>query len=55
MDSRNLTRRAFLAASTGTIAAVATNRVPVYARAGKKTGKLAIHGGKPVRARKWLA
>ena len=53
MDSKNLTRRAFLAASTGTIAAVATSRVPIYANAGKKAGKLAILGGKPVRAKAW--
>jgi len=51
MDSKNLTRRAFLAATTGTIAAVATSRTPVYANA----GKLAINGGKPVRAKKWPA
>jgi len=51
MESKNLTRRAFLAATTGTIAAVATSRIPVYANA----GKLAINGGKPVRAKKWPA
>jgi dTDP-4-amino-4,6-dideoxygalactose transaminase len=51
MDNKNLTRRAFLAATTGTIAAVATSRTPVYANA----GKLAINGGKPVRAKKWPA
>ena len=55
MDSKNLTRRAFLAASTGTIAAVASSRVPVYANAGKRAGKLAILGGKPVRAKAWPA
>ncbi len=51
MNSKNLTRRAFLAATTGTIAAVVTSRAPVYAN----TGKLAINGGKPVRAKKWPA
>ena len=53
MNSKNLTRRAFLAASTGTIAAVASSRVPVYANAGKRAGKLAVLGGKPVRAKAW--
>ncbi len=55
MDSKNLTRRAFLAATTGTIAAVASSRVPLYASAGKEAGKLAVHGGKPVRAKAWPA
>jgi len=55
MDSKNLTRRAFLAATTGTIAAVATSRAPLYANAGKNAGKLAINGGKPVRAKAWPA
>jgi dTDP-4-amino-4,6-dideoxygalactose transaminase len=55
MNSKNLTRRAFLAATTGTIAAVASSRVPVYAGAGKSAGKLAINGGKPVRAKAWPA
>jgi len=55
MYSKNLTRRAFLAATTGTIAAVATSRVPVYAGAAKNAGKLAVNGGKPVRAKKWPA
>ena len=53
MDSKNLTRRAFLAASTGTIAAVASSRMPAYANAGKRAGKLAVLGGKPVRAKAW--
>jgi len=55
MNSKNLTRRAFLAATTGTVAAIATSRAPVYASAGKNAGKLAINGGKPVRAKKWPA
>jgi len=55
MESRNLTRRAFLVASTGTIAAVASSRTPLYANSGKKPGKLAMLGGKPVRAKKWPA
>jgi len=55
MDSKNLTRRAFLAATTGTIAAVATSRAPVYANAGKNAAKLAVNGGKPVRAKAWPA
>jgi perosamine synthetase len=55
MDNKNLTRRKFLAATTGTIAAVAASRIPVYANAGKDAGKLAINGGKPVRAKAWPA
>ena len=55
MNSRNLTRRRFLAATTGTIAALASSQIPVYANAGKEAGKLAIHGGKPVRAKAWPA
>lgn len=55
MNNKNLTRRKFLAATTGTIAAIASSRVPLYANAGKEAGKLAIHGGKPVRAKAWPA
>jgi perosamine synthetase len=55
MNSKNLSRRTFLAATTGTIAALASNRVSVYAASGKSAGKLAINGGKPVRAKKWPA
>ena len=55
MNSNNLTRRAFLAATTGTITAVAASRNLLYASAGKNAGKLAVHGGKPVRAKAWPA
>ena len=56
MDRKNLSRREFLAAvSAGTVAAVATSRVPLYANAGKNAGKLAVLGGKPVRAKAWPA
>jgi dTDP-4-amino-4,6-dideoxygalactose transaminase len=55
MNNKNLTRRKFLAATTGAIAAVAASRVPLYANAGKEAGKLAINGGKPVRAKAWPA
>jgi perosamine synthetase len=55
MNINNLTRRKFLAATTGTIAAVASSRVSVFANAGKEAGKLAINGGKPVRAKAWPA
>ena len=52
MNKNNLTRREFLAASTGTIAAV-SGGIGVYANPGKKAGKLAVLGGKPVRTKRW--
>jgi perosamine synthetase len=55
MDSKSITRRKFLAATTGTITAIAASQIPLYAGAGKNAGKLAINGGKPVRAKKWPA
>ncbi len=53
MDKNNLTRREFLAAaSTGTIAAVASGGIPAYGNIGKRAGgKLAILGGRPVRTK----
>jgi dTDP-4-amino-4,6-dideoxygalactose transaminase len=52
MSNNSFTRRQFLAtASTGTLAAVVAGTIPAYANAGKKAGKCAILGGKPVRAK----
>ncbi|MBA7625885.1 L-glutamine:2-deoxy-scyllo-inosose aminotransferase [subsurface metagenome] len=53
MNKNNLTRREFLAAaSTGTIAAVASGGIPAYGNIGKRAGgKPAILGGKPVRTK----
>ena len=56
MNRKNLTRREFLAAaSTGTIAAVASSRIPAYANVSKRAGKAAILGGKPLRTKSWPA
>ncbi len=52
MNKSKLTRREFLAASTGTIAAV-SGGIGAYANVSKKAGKLAILGGKPVRTNRW--
>ncbi|MCH8120855.1 MAG: DegT/DnrJ/EryC1/StrS family aminotransferase [Planctomycetes bacterium] len=53
MNKNHLTRREFLAAaSTGTIVA-ASGGIAAYANPGKKAGKLAILGGKPVRTKRW--
>ena len=51
MSSENLSRRNFLAASAGTIAAVTSGTIPSFARRGSNAGKLAIKGGKPVRTK----
>lgn len=55
MKGKNITRRRFLAA-TGTVAALGSTRIPAYAGVSKKASKLAILGGRPVRAKsfpKW--
>jgi len=52
MDKNNLTRRQFIAASAGSLAAVASGTIPAYANITKKAGKLAILGGEPVRKNK---
>ncbi|MHC4437812.1 MAG: DegT/DnrJ/EryC1/StrS family aminotransferase [Planctomycetota bacterium] len=53
MDSRNLTRRQFIAAaSAGSLAGVVSKTIPSYANITNKAGKLAILGGKPVRKNK---
>jgi len=52
MITENLTRRKFLAtASTGAVAAVASGAIPAYAGRSRKSGKLAIKGGKAVRTK----
>ena len=52
MNKNNLTRREFLAVSTGTIAAV-SGGIGAYANGSKKAGKAAILGGKAVRTKKF--
>jgi perosamine synthetase len=52
MDRKDLTRRQFIAASAGSLAAVTSGTIPAYANITKKAGKLAILGGKPVRTNK---
>jgi len=54
MNKNKLTRREFLAASTGTIAAL-SGGIGTYANVSKKAGKAAILGGKPVRAKPFPA
>ncbi len=52
MNDKNVTRRQFLAtASASTMAAVASVGIPAYGKPGRKAAKLAILGGKPVRAK----
>ncbi|MHC4593885.1 MAG: DegT/DnrJ/EryC1/StrS family aminotransferase [Planctomycetota bacterium] len=54
MDENNLTRRRFLTtASVGTIAAAASGRIPAYGNLGRKAGKLAILGGRPIRTKRF--
>jgi len=54
MNSKNLSRRQFLAAaSAGTAAVVTAGQIPAFGDAGKKGGKLAVNGGKPVRTKAW--
>ncbi len=52
MDKNDLTRRQFIAASAGSLAAVTSGTIPAYANISKKAGKLAILGGEPVRKNK---
>ncbi|MBN2592823.1 MAG: DegT/DnrJ/EryC1/StrS family aminotransferase, partial [Sedimentisphaerales bacterium] len=53
MVKNNLTRRQFIAAaSAGSLAGVVSRTIPSYANITKKTGKLAILGGEPVRKNK---
>jgi len=54
MNTKNLNRRQFLAtASAGTVAAVTSTVLAASGATGKKTGKLAINGGTPVRSKPW--
>jgi len=54
MTKRTMTRRQFVgAASAGTLAALASGTLPAYANIGNKAGKLAMQGGRPVRAKPW--
>jgi len=49
-----MTRRQFVsAASAGTLAALASGALPAYANIGNTGGKLAMQGGRPVRAKPW--
>ncbi len=52
MEREDLTRRQFIAASAGSLAAVTSGTIPAYANITKKAGKLAILGGEPVRKNK---
>lgn len=54
MAKNTMTRRQFVgAASTGTLAALAAGAIPAYGALGSKAGKLALHGGQPVRRKPW--
>jgi perosamine synthetase len=54
MNENNVTRRQFMAAaSAGTIAAVTSGALPLYANQSKRGGKLAVQGGRPVRSKAW--
>jgi len=56
MSMEQMTRRQFVtAASAGSLAAVVSRAMPAYGNAAKKTGKPAILGGKPVRAKRFPA
>ncbi|MFB0553970.1 MAG: DegT/DnrJ/EryC1/StrS family aminotransferase [Phycisphaerae bacterium] len=52
MDKNDLTRRQFIAASAGSLAAVTSGTIPAYGNITKKASKLAILGGEPVRKNK---
>ena len=53
MDKNNLTRRQFIAAaSAGSFAGIASRTIPAYGNITKKSSKLAILGGEPVRKNK---
>ena len=52
MNKKDLNRREFLnLASAASLVAAASGSIPAYGNAGKKAGKLAILGGKPVRTK----
>ncbi len=54
MNGQHISRRQFMsAASAGTLAAIASRTVPAYGNVSRSAGKLAIHGGRPVRTKPW--
>ena len=54
MNGQSISRRQFMsAASAGTLAAIASRTVPAYGNVSRSAGKLAIHGGRPVRTKPW--
>jgi len=54
MDKKKMTRRQLMgAASAGTFAVLASGVVPAYTAPAKKVGKLALHGGRALRAKPW--
>ncbi len=54
MNPRKMTRRQFVSqASTGTLAAMTLGTVPAFASRSGNAAKLAIHGGTPLRSRRW--
>lgn len=54
MKTKNYTRRRFITtASIGTMAAVASESIPLYGCAGKNAGKLALLGGEAIRTKPW--
>ena len=54
MDRDKMTRRQLMgAASAGTIATIASGTLPGYANSTRSGGRLALHGGPPVRTKPW--
>ncbi len=54
MNPRQMTRRQFVSqASTGTLAAMTLGSLPTFAGRSGNAAKLAIHGGTPVRSKRW--
>ena len=54
MDKKEISRRYFLEkASIGTASVMAVGAMPAFGFYSKKTDKLAIHGGQPVRTKGW--
>jgi dTDP-4-amino-4,6-dideoxygalactose transaminase len=54
MTKEDVTRRKFLTTtSAGAVAAFSSQALPSYTHAAKTTGRLAIHGGEPVRTKSW--
>lgn len=53
MDKNKINRRRFLAASAGTVAAIASHKIPAFAVMTKNASKPAVLGGEPVRGKKF--